>query len=109
MRMVSGTIDITSNDGKERYSNMIEVPGWKPGSLAYIAISSWHMEFLYGDHNIKKIGMLLQRAVPGGWDWATNFPIGTEGIVRARFKVYAGSENMDNPYRIIVNYILIGE
>jgi hypothetical protein len=109
MRVVSGQVRASSNDGKDTVTDEIKVDGWKPNSWVHLAICGWSVEFKYGDHPVKKMGMWLQQSHEAQWDWAMGLHTHGDGSLRARFYVFAGSNNMDNPYDFLINYILIGE
>lgn len=55
------------------------------------------------------MGMWLQEAEPGGWHWAQEVTVREDGMIHATYYCFTGSENQDNPFRVVINYAVIGE
>ncbi len=112
MKIVAGQVRGASNDGKDVASEEITQSGFAPGSIAHIFVSSSSFKFTYGDHPILEIGYWLQEAALGGtgWNWSPgDVRVQDDGRVHARYWGFAGSQNRDNPFTFLVNYVVIGE
>jgi hypothetical protein len=104
-----------SPDGKNTVSEPIKQGGFKPNTWATVVLTGWSFDFKYGDHNILKLGLYLQRwnkeaiGKENEWVWAHGVDVHDDGTVNARYYAFIGSENMDNPFTFLVNYAVIGE
>jgi len=88
----------------------IHVGGFKPGTAAHIVITGWSFQFKFGDHPILNMGMWLQSwTSTGDWVWAQEVPVQADGTVTARYITFAGSQNQDNPFDVLINYAIFGE
>ena len=109
LKIAQGQVRGESNNGQPTQTGTIEIDGFTPGTSAQIVITGWSFEFMYGDHNILNMGMWLQQAVLGDWRWAQEVTVGNNGDIKARYHCFTGSENQDNPFKVLINYAVIGE
>jgi hypothetical protein len=85
------------------------VGGFTPGTTAYLALVGWSFEPTGGDHVKDKVGIWTQKAVSGGWQWSNDFPVEANDEVRGQFYVFCNSVEGDDPYNILVNFLVIGQ
>jgi len=85
------------------------VGGFTPGTTAYLALVGWSFEPTGGDHVKDKMGIWTQKAVSGGFAWSNEFPVEANGEVHGQFYVMCSSPESDDPYNILINFLLIGQ
>src|SRR5512142_94091 len=102
MIIKQGQVRSDSSNGQPVDTTPIHEFGFRPGSVASVVITSWYFEFKFGDHPVKKIGMLLRSADHQAW--YVGVPVQPDGSVAATYLTYAGSENQDNPFTAVINY-----
>lgn len=105
-----GRVDASSNNGENTVTAEINQGGWKPNTWVHISITGWSFKFKSRDHRILEMGIFLQDAQRGEWTWSTGGVWADEnGNIKARFFVFTGSENRDNPFDAVVCWGAIGE
>ncbi len=109
MKILQGQVRGDSPDGKDAPSGEITANGFKPDSKVHVVLTGWSFEFKAGHHPIFNMGIWLQQAVQGAWAWCQEVDADRYGAIRARYIGFAGSENRDNPFTFLVNYMVIGE
>ena len=86
------------------------VGGFTPGTTAYVALVGWSFDPTGGDHIADTIGIWTQKAISGGWAWSNDFPVEANGEVHGQFVVfYNDQQNNDDPYNILINFLVIGQ
>jgi hypothetical protein len=109
LRIVTGQVRGESVDGKDTTTGPITCGGFKPNTLAHVVMMGWSVKFRFGDHPILEMGIWMQQAVLGAWEWCLDANVHPDGSIECRYYGFAGSENRDNPFDLLVNYAVIGE
>lgn len=108
--IAQGQVRGTSYNGQPVATGVIHEGGFKPGTPAHIVITGWSFIFRSGDHPILQEGMWLQTVTTtGDWVWAQEVTVQADGYVTARYYTFAGSENQDNPFDVLINYAVFGQ
>ncbi len=83
------------------------VTGLGSAQIAYVFITAWHMEFVNGAHAIKDMGIYIQKAVMGGWQWTrTDIPV-VNGTARGRFLVYMSDVTASEDFSCKVQFLVM--
>lgn len=119
----SGQVRGTSPDGQDTVTDEIATKGFKPGTVAHLAISSWSFRWTSNQPDtLAQLGLWLQKVKPthgkpGGdkyagffpWVWSNDVDVYDDGSILARFFVFAGCGDKNNPFEVLINYLVIGE
>lgn len=86
------------------------VGGFTPGTTAYVSLIGWSFNLnSETPRPIDEIGIWTQEAIPGGWTWANQFKVNSNGQVQGRFMGFINDDNDDDPFDFLVNYLIIGQ
>lgn len=119
----SGQVRGASQDGQDIFTEEIKNKGFKPGTIAHIAMSSWSFRWTSNQPDtLERLGFWLQKVKPTNgkpagdqysgffpWVWANDIDVYKDGSILARFFVFAGCGDKNNPFEVLINYLVIGE
>jgi len=85
-----------------------KVTGLGTATTAYVLITAFKFNFDSEDHHIDEVGVYLQKAIPGGWQWTVSLPV-KGGVAHGRFLAYYNDKNDDDGFSWKVQYTMIAQ